>query len=183
MQAAQEHRPAGRTVNPASPGSGRWRAGLLVLLAAAGVAFVLVTSAQLPAIAATRFDLGGAPNVFMTRQGYRWLMGFLVGFVPLLVAFLPALIGSRWPQLLNIPNRDYWLAPERRAETLASVGSRTMLLAAVMIALMCFTHWLVLEANAAVPMKLAGTPLVVGVGAFAIFVIGWIVALHTRFRR
>jgi len=153
------------------------------LLAAAGLAFVLVTAAQLPAIAATRFDLGGAPNAFITRQGYRWLMGFLVGIVPLLVAFLPALIGSRWPQLLNIPNREYWLAPERRAETLASVGSRTMLLAAVMIAFMCFTHWLVLGANAAVPMKLAGTPLIIGVGAFAAFVVGWIVALHARFRR
>lgn len=170
-------------VSPARPGSARWRRPLLVLLAAAGLAFVFVTSARLPVIAATRFDLGGAPNVFMTRQGYRWLMGFLAGAVPLVVAFLPALIGRRWPQLLNIPNREYWLAPERRADTLASVESRTMLLAAVMIAFMCFTHWLVLEANAAVPMQLAGTPLVIGVGAFAIFVIGWIVALRTRFRR
>jgi hypothetical protein len=109
--------------------------------------------------------------------------GLFFSLVPLIVAFLPALIGARWPQLLNIPNRNYWLAPERRAQTLASVGSRTMLLAAVMIAFMCFTHWLVLEANAAVPMKLAGTPLVIGVGAFSAFVIGWIVALRTRFRR
>ena len=170
-------------VSPAGPGLARRRGYLVFLLAAAGLAFVLVTSAQLPAIAATRFDLGGAPNVFVTRQGYRWLMGFLVGVVPLFVAFLPALIGARWPQLLNIPNRDYWLAPERRAQTLASVESRTMLLAAVMIAFMCFTHWLVLEANAAVPMRLAGIPLVIGVGAFLAFVIGWIVALRTRFRR
>jgi hypothetical protein len=170
-------------VRVGQPASGWWRGWLLLAVAAAGLAFVLETSARLPAIAATRFDLGGAPNVFMTRQGYRWLMGVLVGFVPLLVAFLPVLIGRRWPQLLNIPNRDYWLAPERRADTLASVESRTMLLAAVMIVFMCFTHWLVLEANAAVPMKLAGTPLVVGVGAFAFFVIGWMVALRTRFRR
>ncbi len=170
-------------VSPVRPGSERWRGLLVVLLAAAGLMFVLATAARLPDIAATRFDLGGTPNVFMDRQGYRWLMGFLVGVVPLFVAFLPTLIGRRWPQLLNIPNRDYWLAPERRADTLASVGSRTMLLAAVMIAFMCFTHWLVLEANAAVPMQLAGTPLLIGVGAFAIFVIGWIVALRTRFRR
>jgi hypothetical protein len=66
------------------------------LLAAAGIAFVVATAARLPAIAATRFDLGGAPNVFMSRQGYRWLMGILVGVIPLLVAFLPALIGARW---------------------------------------------------------------------------------------
>jgi hypothetical protein len=170
-------------VSPDTPESGWWRGFLLVLLAAAGLAFVLVTAARLPAIAATRFDFGGAPNAFVSSQGYRWLMGFLVSFVPLLVAFLPALIGSRWPQLLNIPNRDYWLAPERRAVALASVGSRTMLLAAVMIVFMCFSHWLVLEANAAAPMKLAETPLFIGVVAFAAFVIGWIVALRARFRR
>ncbi len=170
-------------VNPAGQGSARRWGYLVFLLAAAGLAFVVVTAARLPAIAVTRFDLGGAPNVFMTRQGYRWLMGFLVGVVPLFVAFLPALIGARWPHLLNIPNRDYWLEPERHPQTLASVGSRTRLLAAVMIVFMCFTHWLVLEANAAVPMKLAGTPLVIGVGVFLAFVIGWIVALRTRFRR
>jgi hypothetical protein len=170
-------------VSPAGPGSARRRGFLVFLLAAAGLAFVIVTAARLPDVAATRFDLGGAPNAFITRQGYRWLMGILVGVVPLFVAFLPALIGARWPQLLNIPNRDHWLAPERRAQTLASVESRTMLLAAAMIAFMCFTHWLVLEANAADPMKLAGTPLVLGVGAFLAFVTGWIVALHMRFRR
>jgi hypothetical protein len=170
-------------VTPAGPGSGWWRGVLLVLLAAAGLAFVLATAAQLPAIAATRFDLGGTPNAFVSRQDYCWLMGFLVGFVPLLVGFLPRLVGARWPRLLNIPDRDYWLAPERRAETLASIESRTMLLASVMIAFMCFSHWLVLEANAKAPMKLAETPLFIGVVAFAAFVIAWIVALHARFRR
>lgn len=164
------------------PGA-RWQAILVVALALGAGAFVYLTSARLPEIAATRFAAGGDPVAFMTRGTYRVFMVWLVSAVPLLVAFLPPFIGARWPQLLNIPNREHWIAAERRAETLASVAARAMLLAAVMIVFLCFTHWLVVEANASPARQLSGTPFLAALGAFAAFMIGWIVTFRARFRR
>ena len=156
---------------------------LTAALALGAGVFVYLTSARLPEIAATRFAAGGDPVAFMTRGTYRVFMVWLVSAVPLLVAFLPQFIGARWPQLLNIPNREYWIAAERRAETMASVAARTMLLAVAMILFLCFTHWLVLEANVAPTRRLSGGPLLAALGAFVAFKIGWIFAFRARFHR
>jgi hypothetical protein len=85
--------------------------------------------------------------------------------------------------LLNIPNREYWLAPERSTETLASLGSRTALLAIAMIALICFVHVLVVRANAGNGPELDQRLLLTGLGTFIAFMIGWIASLYRRFRR
>lgn len=73
---------------------------------------------QLPEQMAIRFDLDGQPNGWMGKEGfavyYFCLLGAVVGafmLVGLLAHKLPA-------RLFSIPQREYWLAPERRAESL-----------------------------------------------------------------
>jgi hypothetical protein len=158
---------------------------LLVVAALSAVAFtyVFVTSASLPDIAATHFNVRGEPNAMASRNSYRGFMAVLIIGIPLVLAGLPAVIGRRWPQLLNIPNREYWMAPERAAATLASVRARTALLAVATIVLQCFVHTLVMGANAAERPDLDQRTLLAGLGVFAAFIIGWIVSLYRRFRR
>lgn len=156
---------------------------LVAALSAAAFAYVYVTSASLPDIAATHFNARGEPNAFSSRDGYRAFMALLIIGIPFLLAVLPVVVGRRWPQLLNIPNRRYWLAPERIEATLASMGARTALLAAVMIGLQCFVHRLVLAANSADRPELDQQALLVGLGIFGVFMFGWIVAMYLRFHR
>jgi hypothetical protein len=158
----------------------------LVLVAAVAVAaamFIYLSSAGFPDVGATHFDARGQPNASMGRGVYRGYMAFLVIVVPLLVAGLPVWVSRRWPMLLNIPNREYWLAPERRAETLTSLRTRTAVLAIAMVGLICFVHVLVMRANAGDQPELDQRPLLVGLGTFIAFMIGWIVSLYRRFRR
>jgi hypothetical protein len=158
----------------------------LVLVAATAISaavFIFVSSADFPDVGATHFDTRGQANATMSRGVYRGYMAFLVLVVPLLVAGLPAVVARRWPMLLNIPSRDYWLAPERGADTLASLRARTALLAIVMIALITFVHVLVLRANAGDEPELDQQLLLVGLATFVAFIIGWIVSLYRRFRR
>ncbi len=156
---------------------------LVAVLAAAAFAWVFVTSAALPAIAATHFDVRGEPNALTSRGSYRAFMGMLMILIPLMIAGLPAVLARRWPQLLNIPNREYWLVPERMESTIASLRVRTVLLAVATIGLQCFVHRLVLSANAADSPELDQRTLLIGLGAFAAFMIAWLVALYVRFRR
>ena len=55
----------------------------------------------------------------MPRAAYlRFLIGLLVG-LPLRVALLANATRFLPTRFINLPNRDYWLAPEREAQTLA----------------------------------------------------------------
>lgn len=156
---------------------------LVIALAAAGLLFVVATSAGLPEIAATRFGLGGEPNAFMTRASYRASMSLLVFLLPVVVAFLPRLIGERRPQWLNIPDRAYWMSSERRADTLASLQARMGALAAALIFFVSAVHWLIMRANARVPPRLDEGLLLVLIGTFVAFLVAWIAAFYARFRR
>jgi uncharacterized membrane protein len=74
---------------------------------------------QLPDRVATHWGIDGQPNDWMTRTGATLtLCGIQIG-VPL---FLVAVtwLASRLPDsMMNIPNREYWLHPDRRSATLA----------------------------------------------------------------
>ncbi len=164
---------------------GSGHSGLIVVAAVAMVAaaFIHVSSSGFTDVGATHFDARGHAYPSMSRGVYRGYMTFLVVVVPLLVAGLPVWVSRRWPMLLNIPNRDYWLAPERSAETLASLRARTALLAIAMIALISYVHVLVVRANAGNEPELDQRSLLVGLATFIAFMIGWIASLYRRFWR
>jgi hypothetical protein len=109
-------------------------------------------------------------------------MAILILGIPLLIAVLPAAVSRRWPQLLNIPHRQHWLAPERIEETLSSLRVRMAVVAVAMIALPCFVHRLVLGANAADKPELDQQSLMIGLSLFGAFILGWILSLWRRFR-
>lgn len=156
---------------------------LLTSVVIAGILYVNMTSAGLPDVLATHFDARGEPNDFMTVRGYRLFMTAMMIFVPFMIAVLPRIVGSRWPQLLNIPNRGYWLAPERQAATLETVFSRTTQPAVATVGLMCFVHWLLMDAHTNDPPRLDSGLLWAGLLAFVGFTIVWMVSFYARFRR
>ena len=88
----------------------------------AGVAHAVYYHSLLPERVASHFNGKGEADGFSSRTTYTWLMaslqvGTLAMFlvINLLVKYLPA-------SLINIPNRKYWLAQERRDETVRSLA-------------------------------------------------------------
>ena len=72
---------------------------------------------DLPALMASHFDFSGAPNGWMSKQAFLALM-FVVSASSAVVAFFaPRQIAAKSPDRLNLPNKSYWLAPERSADT------------------------------------------------------------------
>jgi hypothetical protein len=116
--------------------------------------FIVTTTGQLADPVATHFGSGYLANGWMTRDGY---LAFSLGFSVFLPVVIAALVG--WlPRIasgpLSLPNRDYWLSPERRTATLGSITVRAIALGGLFASFMAGVHWLILQANATVPTQL-----------------------------
>jgi len=157
------------------------RALLPVLIAAAG--FVWYTSLGLPPEMASHFGPGGTPNGFSSRGTYTTLMLCMVVGVPLIVASTARLTTVLPVELINLPNREYWLAPERRAATLEALSSLSTAFALAVALFLCFGHWLVVRANAVEPARLQESWLFTGLALFGAAMLLWVVSLLRRFGR
>lgn len=155
----------------------------LVLVLVAAAVFVLATGSRLPETVASHFVVGRAANGYMPRNAYLALMIAVALGIPLLLQ-LPASLIRRLPaRWMNLPNRDYWLAPERRDATLAFLERHNAAFPFIVAAFVCIVHWLVVQANAQTPPRLAEPALFVALGVLFAVVIVWIAALVLRFRK
>jgi hypothetical protein len=154
----------------------------VVLLATAG-AFVWLTSAALPPVVASHFGPGGAADGHMGKGPYTAFMVALVIALPLLVASTSLLVRIVPPEMVNLPNRQYWLAPERRAASLAAIGSLLLRFASALAMFLCFVHWLVVQANLVQPPRLPEAWFFGGLAAFGVVTLAWLISLFLRFGR
>src|SRR5438552_3237464 len=91
---------------------------VFALLAVSAALYFSSLYAQLPDVMASHFNARGVPNGWQTKSAF---FSVLVG-----VSVLAAVIGFGIPriisvmpmELINLPNKRYWLAPEQRAETM-----------------------------------------------------------------
>jgi len=157
----------------------------IVLLLAFGVAIAifLATSATLPATVATHFAGGGRANGFMTRIGYQVfyfaLMTLMVAVTYGSLTWLP----SRFPHLLNLPHRDYWLEPRRRQATLATLRAFGVAMALSMLTLLVAIHLLVVDAHERTPPTLHEPTMLTTLSIFVALLVALLVALYVRFRK
>jgi serine/threonine-protein kinase len=153
------------------------------LLAAAAWRANLLTG-RLPEIVAVHFDASGSPNGFATRESCRQLMlWFTLGapaFIVLVTALIPRLIP---PAMINIPNRDYWLAPERAAESVSFLSEQGIWFGCIFLVFLAWVDELLVEANSITPPAFP-TGAFLGAMALLFAAIGlWAVRMFRRFGR
>lgn len=120
------------------------------ILIAGLIAFAVTRSFQvfdrLPLRMMSHFDGSGHADGFMARADFFIInVIFAVGTLSALLA-LPYL-AQRAPQLLNIPNRDYWLMPEQRERLQRNLHTLSGWIAVFVTALWTAVLELVLRAN------------------------------------
>lgn len=156
--------------------------GFLAVLGAAGV-FVFATSGALPERVASHFGSSGAADSFMSHDGYLTFMLACVIGLPLLTAGIMTLVFRGATGSLNIPHRDYWLAPSRRAATIAFLIRHSMLFGACLAVFLSYVHWLVVQANGRQPAVLSNSGIYAGLGVFLLVLVVWTLWLFWAFRR
>jgi uncharacterized membrane protein len=157
-----------------------WSVFIALLLLA--ILFVTGTASELPPMMASHFDASGQPNAFMSRSGYiRFVLCFAVGF-PVAIVTILTMVYSRATDL-KLPNRDYWLAPQRLDRTRAFLVAHGVWFGSLLVTLACCVHWLELRANRLLPPHLSNQIFAALMLAFLIATAVWISALMFAFRR
>ncbi len=155
---------------------------MLMFLLLMGWAHAATYYALLPPRIASSFDLAGKPegwagkNEFcLTYAGTLLVAGAV--FVGLALA-----VGKTPSRLVSLPNKDYWLAPERRGETHRFLSVWLLWMGnATLVFLMAAMH-LVMAANLRPPPDLG--PWIWGlVAAYLLFTAAWCAVLYWRFKK
>jgi uncharacterized membrane protein len=157
---------------------------LLVFILLLIFAFIFEDStlASLPPIVAVHFDAAGNAGGFATRSQYQVFMLLFSVALPVALVAIMSFAYSRTTDL-KLPNRDYWLAPERLERTRGFLITHSIWLGSLMTALTCFMHRLILDANAQHPPRLSNQLFMEGLGAFLVCLGVWIGTLMFAFRR
>jgi len=156
---------------------------VLLLLAAAGVVQILHYYPLLPERMASHFDGSGRPNGFQSREAFVALSAAMLVMTVVMFGGLGALfrrIPSKW---FNLPNRDYWLAPERREETIEHMSSQLEWLGAASLSLYVFVIQMVVETNRTSEPRLDSGSMFLVLGLFFAYTTIWIVRFLLRFRK
>jgi uncharacterized membrane protein len=137
---------------------------------------------KLPEAVASRFGASGAPDGWMSRGMF---VGILIGMTVFVAALLTAV---QWAMLLlpaslvNLPNKAYWYAPERQADTRASLSRFMLQFGVATMLLVIVVMQMALQANLSPEPRLSSAFWFVFV-AYLLFIVVWVIRLFVRFGR
>lgn len=86
---------------------------------------------SLPERVATHFGAGGEPNAFSSKSVFVLMMlAFVIG-MPVFLVVLAKIMRYLPKSMINIPNREYYLHPDRAEKTLAEMETSMIWLATI----------------------------------------------------
>jgi uncharacterized membrane protein len=156
---------------------------VLFVLAAIAVAVIGGTVSDLPARMATHFGAGGEANGWSSRETYVAVMIAIVIGVPLLLLAVIAWLPRVGMCVGKLPNREYWLAPQRRERTFERLTVFATILGCLLVVFLTTVHLIVVEANTSPRPALPTAPFVAIMVGFAVAMVAWTIAFRYGFRR
>jgi uncharacterized membrane protein len=138
---------------------------------------------QLPGVVASHFDGRGAPNGWQTKSAFFVVfvgvsvLAVVIGFgIPQIITVLPA-------QLINLPNKRYWLAPEHVAETTEFLKAYFAWFACAVYLVMILTFDYAIQSNLHPQNRPDPAGMWYILAGFLLFVLFWIVRMLAKFFR
>ncbi len=136
---------------------------------------------QLPERTATHFGSDGSPDSWMSKTAASVMMVIFQVGIPCFLVAIAHFASSLPSQWVNIPNRDYWLSPERRRDSMAYVQAIMGWIAVLVSILAMVVAHLTFVANVSgerLNTRLFGLALAI----YLFVVIGLVVKLVFRFQ-
>jgi uncharacterized membrane protein len=136
---------------------------------------------RLPERMASHFDAAGRANGFLPKPAFFILYAGVLALLSVVFLLTPMLIARLPSGMINLPNRDYWLAPERRVLALAKVQAFSVGFGNAMLLFLLLVFRDVMRANLLEVPELS-MRIWVFLVLLATFSIVWTVRLMRSFR-
>ena len=156
---------------------------LIVLLVLSASVHFLTLYPQLPERMASHFSVTGVPNGWMSKTSFFVLFPVIAIVLIVVSVAVPKTIAVLSPEYVNLPNKEYWLAPERRAGTAKYLEGALTWFACMLLVLLLFGMYSAILANLHPDRGFNSTFFLAGLGFFAAFLIAWLIRLFAHFGR
>jgi uncharacterized membrane protein len=124
----------------------RFPFSILLALVALMIVQFMYFYPQLPETVASHFDAVGTPNGWMSKTTFLVIMVFTTMLSVASTAGV-ALLLPHLQDSMNISNKQYWLAPERRDQTMAFISSNMLWIACAVLVLLLVINYFVFRMN------------------------------------
>jgi uncharacterized membrane protein len=137
----------------------------------------------LPNRLASHFGPSGTPSGWLTKPQFFTLYAGLIVLAASVGFLAPLTIAKTPASKINLPYKEYWLAPERRAETLAAFERYFAWYGCIFLLLEVLTMQLVIQVNFRTAPRLPTGPILFLISAFVLFNIVSVITMFRRFSK
>ena len=155
---------------------------ILLLLLVATALMLRHYYPQMPDPMAAHFDGSGRADGYQSRDAFFLLTGGLMLLVIVIFAGAGWLFRIVPSNLFSLPNRDYWLAPERRNTTIAFITRQMEWFGVGTLMLLAAVLWLAMQANLNPEPTLDSSMMWWLTGLYLIYTTLWLVRFVSKFR-
>jgi len=135
----------------------------------------------LPDRVASHFNASGIPNGWMPKQAFFVVYAIMVLIAAVVEFFVPLSIARTSPARVNLPHKDYWLAPAQRQDTMDYFKKSFEWFGCALLLLEVLATGLAIRANLNSPPQLPAASVMPLVVAFILYTIVWVVLMIRHF--
>ncbi len=136
---------------------------------------------QMPERMASHFDLSGQADGFMSRSALIWLTALTALMTGGMMLGIALLLKRLPDSLINMPHKDYWLAPERRDESLDAMTASLLWIGSATMGLMLVVFQSIYRANLDGSNAIGWSSMIL-LGVYLLIVLTIAVRMMRRFR-
>lgn len=152
-------------------------------LVALGAVQLFYYAPRIPEILGSHFARGGFVNGWQTKAAFFSTELAMIVLATVVAFGIPRIIAAVPVSLINLPHKEYWLAPERRENTLAYIRVWSAWFGCGLLAFLLFVMELAFRANLHTPPQLNNAAFVPALLAFVAFDTMLVLRLILHFAR
>ena len=161
----------------------RVRNAVLALGAAAFVGSMVLGAVMLPDRVASHFGLRGEANAWMSKEANLLFLGAVGLGLPLFILGLTYVTRFFPNSTFNLPHKEYWLAPERRQQTVDFLFHESFWMAGFTQLFLSWVNFLIIIAHRQTPQRLSMPGLWIALVLLLVALGFWIARLIRYFDR
>ena len=156
---------------------------LFVILAVGAAIYFSTYYVQMPDVVASHFNGRGVPNGWQAKPAFFGLFAAVSVLIASIGFGIPRIIASVPPQLINLPNKQYWLAPEHVAETMAFLNAYFAWFGCAVFLIVILTFDYAIQSNLHPDHRPDVSRMWYILAGFLVFMVVWLARMFTRFGR